>query len=244
MLTQTSVAGSTRTVTALLAAAAAAWAALIATAESSEMETSAPAFLLAWVVMMAAMMLPSAAPLVLLYRRASQAGATALLVSGYLLVWAAFGVGVYLAQRAVVAATNAWTSLGDRMHLGVAAVLAVAALYQLTPLKSACLRRCRTPLDFLMQRWRGGARGALRLGVEHGFYCVGCCWMLMAVLVAAGAMSLPWVAAIAAVVAAEKLLPVGERLARVTAVALLALAVAVALEPDLAMLVRGGANGM
>lgn len=240
----TRVTGSTRTAAALLAAAVAAWAALIATSDSAAMEMSAPLFLLAWLMMMAAMMLPSTAPLVLLYRKASRASATALLVAGYLLVWAAFGAVVYAAQESFMAATDAWPWLGDHAHLGVAAILAVAALYQLTPLKSACLRRCRSPLDFLMQRWRGGARGALRLGVEHGCYCVGCCWMLMAVLVAAGAMSLPWVAAIAAVVAAEKLLPGGERVVRLTAVALLALAVAVAVAADLAMLVRGGANGM
>jgi predicted metal-binding membrane protein len=104
----------------------------------------------------------------------------------------------------------------------IAAVLVGAGIYQFTPLKNACLRRCRNPADFLVTHWHAGSTGALRLGVEHGAYCVGCCWTLMAVLVLVGAMALAWVAVIALAVAAEKLLPEGQALARVVGIALLA----------------------
>jgi predicted metal-binding membrane protein len=108
-------------------------------------------------------------------------------------------------------------------------VLIAAGLYQFSPLKDACLRRCRTPADFLIQHWHPGLRGALRIGVEHGMFCVGCCVGLMAVLVIAGGMGLVWVAAIALVVAAEKLLPFGRLVALAGGVGLLAAGIAVAL---------------
>ncbi len=123
----------------------------------------------------------------------------------------------------------------------VAGILAIAAVYQFTPLKQACLRQCRSPLDFLIHRWRGpGAFEALRLGAGHGAYCVGCCWGLMAVLVIAGAMSLLWVVLIALIVFVEKLMPFGERSAQVTGAGLGLLATFVAVHPDLSMLLRGG----
>ena len=201
-------------------------------------------FIVAWVVMMAAMMLPSAAPLVLLYRAAGAGGRaanTVPLVAGYLLAWAGFGALVYAAQQALGAVVLTSPALGDARPYAVAAILAVAGVYQFTPLKQACLRQCRAPLDFLMQHWRGpGAFGALRLGVEHGAYCIGCCWGLMAVLVVAGAMSLIWVVLIALIVFAEKLMPFGERGAQLTGAGLGLLAALVALHPDLSMLLRGG----
>lgn len=193
--------------------------------------TAAAAFLLAWVAMMAAMMIPSAAPFVLLYAGgAKRRWPTVLLVLGYLGVWAAFSATAYVAQLAVDR-----TGMGDGRAYAVAATLGAAGMYQLTPLKSACLRRCRSPLAFLMERWRGGRLGALRIGAEHGLFCLGCCWALMVVLVVAGAMSLVWVVAIALAVLVEKLLPHGERWARVGGLALIALGVAVAADPDLAM---------
>ena len=197
-----------------------------------------------WVVMMAAMMLPSAAPLVLLYRAAgpdARAAHTVQLVAGYLLAWAVFGAFVYAAQRALGAAIHSSSTLSDARPYAVAGILAIAGVYQFTPLKQACLRQCRAPLDFLMQRWRGpGALGALRLGVEHGTYCVGCCWGLMGVLVVAGSMSLIWVVLIALVVFVEKLTPFGERGAQVTGAALGLLAALVVVHPDLWMFLRGG----
>jgi predicted metal-binding membrane protein len=111
------------------------------------------------------------------------------------------------------------------------AVVAVAGLYQLTPLKTACLAHCRSPFDFVLNHWRDSAGGALRMGWEHGLYCLGCCWFLMALLFAAGIMSLLWMAAIAAFVLVEKLFPKGEWIARAGGMAMLGLA--------LYLLVRG-----
>jgi predicted metal-binding membrane protein len=173
----------------------------------------------AWTVMMAAMMLPSAAPLVLLYSRRSDTLASTLLMAGYLLTWAFVGLAAYSVDM----------RLPDPGDGAVAAVLIAAGVYQFTPLKSACLRRCRGPVDFLVTHWRAGRLGALRIGLEHGAYCVGCCWALMAVLVVAGAMGLVWVVAIAAAVAAEKLLPGGPWLGRLGGIALLVAGIVVAL---------------
>jgi predicted metal-binding membrane protein len=204
----------------------------------------ASGFIGAWVVMMAAMMLPSAAPLVLLYRGAGadgRAANTVPLVGGYLLVWAVFGALVYAAQQALGMVVLSSPGLGDARPYAVAGILAIAGVYQFTPLKQACLRQCRSPLDFLMHRWRGpGAFDAFRLGAELGVYCVGCCWGLMAVLVIAGAMSLLWVVLIALIVFVEKLMPFGERSAQLTGAGLGLLAAFVAVHPDLSMLLRGG----
>jgi predicted metal-binding membrane protein len=194
---------------ALLLATLAAWIVLT----RLDMDAMQPlAFLLAWTVMMVAMMLPSAAPLILVY---GPRGRTRL-VLGYLLVWAAIGVPVYAIAKAV-----------DLMMVptaAVATILAVAGVYQFTPLKDVCLRACRSPLDFIAVRW---GRGPLRLGVAHGAYCVGCCWALMAVLVGAAAMSLWAAAVIAALVFAERVLPLGEWTARAAGVALVAAAIVV-----------------
>jgi predicted metal-binding membrane protein len=201
----------------LAAVAAACW--LLLFARVDEMPMGAGLWLGAWTVMMAAMMLPSAAPIVLLYGRRSNTIDSTLLMSGYLSVWALVGVAAYAVDTRL-------------MHPGdaaVGAVLIVAGVYQLTPLKTACLKRCRNPLDFLVTHWRKGRVGALRLGADHGAYCVGCCWALMAVLVVAGAMGLVWVVAIAVVVAAEKLLPAGQWFGRVGGIALVASGIVVAL---------------
>ena len=166
-------------------------------------------FQASWTVMMAAMMLPSAAPLVLVYSRGPPAAKTAVLITGYLLVWALAGVPLYYAHMLLP------TSAGP-------ITLAVAGLYQLTPFKSACLDGCRTPADFLVQRW---GRGAFRLGIEHGAWCLGCCWALMAVLVLLGSMGLAWVLGITALVAIEKLTRRGRLWARLTGLALLIIAI-------------------
>jgi predicted metal-binding membrane protein len=201
----------------LAVVAAGCWALLVAMGDAMPMGVGL--WLGAWTAMMAAMMLPSAAPIVLLYGRRSNALDSTLLMAGYVLVWAAVGLVAYeLSMRIMDPADGA-----------VAAVLIAAGLYQLTPLKSACLKRCRSPLDFLVTHWRGGRTGALRLGAEHGAYCVGCCWALMLVLVVAGAMGLVWVIAIALAVAAEKLLPAGQWLGRAGGIALVAAGIAVAI---------------
>lgn len=205
------------------------------------------AYVLSWTVMMAAMMLPSAAPMILLYATAARGRVargepfvpTWIFVLGYLAVWAAFGAGVYLVER-VVALALAGHARADRwMAYGVALVLIAAGAYQLSPLKRACLRACRHPLVFLMQHWRPGADGAFAMGVAHGWYCAGCCIGLMAVLVAAGAMGLPWVLLIALVVAAEKLLAPGEWTARLAGGVLLMLGALVGAQPQLAPALRG-----
>jgi len=239
----------------LAAVTVAAWVAFLAQAASpSSMAVDtmsagpdlvgATGFIVAWVVMMAAMMLPSAAPLVLLYRAAGSDGRaanTVPLVAGYLLAWAVFGAFVYATQQALSVAIHSSSALSDARPYAVAGTLAIAGIYQFTPLKQACLRQCRSPLGFLMHRWRRtGALNALRLGAEHGVYCVGCCWGLMAVLVVAGAMSLIWVVLIALIVFVEKLMPFGERGAQVTGAGLGLLAALVAAHPDLWMLLRGG----
>jgi predicted metal-binding membrane protein len=201
----------------LAGVAGASWVLLFAMGDGMPM--GAGLWLGAWTVMMAAMMLPSAAPLVLLYSRRSDTLASTLLMAGYLLTWAFVGLAAYSVDM----------RLPDPGDGAVAAVLIAAGVYQFTPLKSACLRRCRGPVDFLVTHWRAGRLGALRIGLEHGAYCVGCCWALMAVLVVAGAMGLVWVVAIAAAVAAEKLLPGGPWLGRLGGIALLVAGIVVAL---------------
>ena len=195
-----------------------------------------------WVVMMAAMMFPSISPMVLTYRRVQAgrrrlgrpvpAGATAVFVAGYLIAWTLFGLAAYAVVDGVRSLSIdflAWDRAGREIAAGV---LAAAAVYQLTPAKDACLTRCRAPLDFLMERWRDGGVGALRLGALHGMWCVGCCWGLMAALFALGAMSLGWMAFVAAAIAAEKLLPYRAAATGAVAALLLALAIGIAVAPD------------
>jgi predicted metal-binding membrane protein len=174
-------------------------------------------FLVTWVVMMSAMMLPSISPMVLMYARMAsgqrergkgeQAGTTAFFVGGYLIAWTAAGLAAYAIYelvRSLSIDAFSWDRGGPYL---AGAVLVGAAAYQLTPLKDACLRKCRNPLMFLLGSWRPGRAGALRMGAEHGAWCVGCCWALMAALFALGVMSLGWMALVAALIAAEKLLP-------------------------------------
>jgi predicted metal-binding membrane protein len=167
-------------------------------------------FLGIWVVMMAAMMLPSAAPAVAAYAglaRERAPLAPLLFVAGYLAVWAAAGLAAFAlagAGHRVAGGVLAWQRAG-RWTAG--ATLLVAALYQLTPLKDACLARCRSPLVFLLGSWRPGRTGGLRMGAAHGAWCAGCCWALMASLFALGVMSIAWTALVAGIVALEKILP-------------------------------------
>lgn len=181
-----------------------------------------------WCLMMTAMMLPSATPMILLYarfaRQAQAQGAVlapaAAFAGVYLLVWMAFSLVAAVVQTALVGAgaVSAMTlSIGDRRATGV--LLIAVGLYQLTPLKRACLTTCRSPLSFLTRYWRPGWIGALRLGVAHGAYCVGCCWVLMALLFVGGVMNLAWVALLALIVLVEKASP-GGRVAGLVAGAL------------------------
>jgi predicted metal-binding membrane protein len=185
-----------------------------------------------WAVMMTAMMLPSAAPLVLLYAGAVRTRAEAhagrqiyALAAGYVLVWALFSIGATVLQRALSSMLVLTPMMEPATPAAAAAVLAVAGIYQLTPLKAACLRVCRSPLSYLIQHWRSGARGAFRLGVDHGAYCLGCCWALMLLLFAGGVMNLVVIVALTVWVVVEKFAPFGEQTARASGLALLALAV-------------------
>jgi predicted metal-binding membrane protein len=194
-----------------------------------------------WVVMMAAMMFPSIAPMVLTYaglqrgRRAkgiaTDRGATPCFVAGYLLLWGAAGLAAYAALklgRDLGGDVFAWHRAGRWTAAGV---LAAAALYELTPMKHACLRRCRGPLGFLVTEWRDGRAGALQMGLVHGAWCLGCCWALMAGLFALGAMSIPWMIVIAVLIAVEKLLPWRGVAVGAVAATLAALAIGVAAAP-------------
>ena len=194
----------------------------------------------AWVVMMAAMMFPSIAPMVLMYRRIqsrrrelgkARPGATVLFVAGYLIAWTGFGLVAYALLetiRSLSIEALSWNEGGKYLAGGV---IVAAAAYQLTPAKDVCLRKCRSPLDFVLGYWRSGYRGALRMGVEHGAWCVGCCWALMAALFALGVMSIGWMVFVAALIATEKLLPWKAIANRGIAALLIALGVAVALVP-------------
>jgi predicted metal-binding membrane protein len=187
-----------------------------------------------WVVMMAAMMFPSVAPTVALYARMTrQRNPVRPLVftAAYLLVWSAVGLlayGVFELGKVWLGGQLSWDG-GGRWVAG--AVLAVAALYELTPLKNACLARCRSPLGFLLGGWRDGSAGAIQMGSRHAAWCVGCCWALMAALFALGVMSLVWMAVVAALIAAEKTLPWRRPVVWSTTAILLALAVMVVVAP-------------
>src|SRR4051794_20032963 len=165
-------------------------------------------FITTWVVMMAAMMFPSIAPMVLMYASMRRSrGATALFVAGYIVVWGAAGLigfAVLKLGAAVAGDFFAWDRAG---RWAAAAVLAAAAVYEFTPAKNACLRRCRSPVGFVVSSWREGRVGALRMGTLHGAWCIGCCWALMAALFALGVMSIAWMAVVAVLIAVEKLLP-------------------------------------
>ncbi len=182
-----------------------------------------------WVVMMVAMMLPSAIPIVLLvaalaWDRRSNSGfvsATALLfASGYLLVW----VGFSLAATSLQWGLDKLGLLSETMALGNAilasTVLIAAGVYQCTPLKDTCLRHCRSPTKFLVRHWHRGSLGALRTGLRHGLFCLGCCWMLMALLFVGGLMNVAWIGAIALFALLEKTVPWGNWMSRLTGVLL------------------------
>jgi predicted metal-binding membrane protein len=192
-------------------------------------------FLGVWVVMMAAMMLPSVAPTVALYSRMTRKRAPLsplLFAGGYLVVWAGAGVVAFLIGSALTRIPGdvfAW----DRAGRWVAgSTLLVAALYELTPLKDVCLGRCRSPLGFLLGAWRNGLSGALRMGAQHGAWCVGCCWALMASLFALGVMSVAWMAFVAGLIAVEKTLPWRRVATYGTAALLLVLGVLLLAAPD------------
>jgi predicted metal-binding membrane protein len=190
-------------------------------------------FVVVWVVMMAAMMFPSVLPMVVVYGRVSRRhGRTPFFVAGYLLTWTGAGLlawGLFVAGRAVSGDAFAWDRGGRWLAGGV---LVLAAAYQLTPLKDRCLTKCRGPLRFVLESWREGRAGALRMGAAQGAWCVGCCWALMAALFALGVMSVAWMAFVAALIALEKLAPWRVAANRAIAVGLLAVGIGLAAAPS------------
>jgi predicted metal-binding membrane protein len=181
-----------------------------------------------WWIMMIAMMLPSASPTLLLFARINRkekAGGrpyvpTAVFATGYVAVWGGFSVIAASLQWALERAGLLSSTLASTSLWIGSAILIAAGLWQLTPMKTMCLRHCRTPLSFLVGHWRQGQLGAFRMGLEHGAYCVGCCWFLMGLLFVGGIMNLYWIAGLAAFVLIEKTIPFGHWVSRAAGVAL------------------------
>ena len=192
-------------------------------------------FLGVWVVMMGAMMFPSVAPTVALYAKLTRSRSPAAplsFTSGYLLVWGAAGALAFTLATIggrLFGDVLAWDRAGRWV---AAATLLLAAVYELTPLKDVCLGKCRSPLGFLLGAWRDGHSGALRMGVRHGAWCVGCCWALMASLFALGVMSIVWMAFVAGLITIEKLVPSRRVATYAAAGALAALGVLLLVAPD------------
>ena len=246
----------------LLALAAAAWVALVWQSADADMDMAmdsptmglrAPLFLAIWVVMMVAMMFPTAAPMILTFHKV-QAGkrqrgdafvSTWVFVAAYILVWTLAGVAAYAgALAAETVAVRAALSPATAARIG-GAVLIAAGIYQLTPLKNLCLSKCRTPITFIMTSWRDGTAGALRMGLLHGAYCLGCCWLLFVILFPLGIMNIAAMAVITLVILVEKTLPWGRLAARATAAALVAYgAVVIAAPQFLPTFPKGGSMAM
>jgi predicted metal-binding membrane protein len=233
----------------LLALAAAAWATLVWQGAGADMDMGidsptmglrVPLFLAIWVIMMVAMMFPAAAPMILTFHKV-QAGkrqrgeafvSTWIFVAAYLLVWGLSGVAAYFGALAAEAvAARAALSPATAARVG-GTVLVAAGLYQFTPLKDLCLSKCRTPITFIMISWRDGAAGALRMGLLHGAYCLGCCWLLFVILFPLGIMNIAAMAVITLVIFAEKTLPWGRAAARAAAAVLIAYGLVVVAAPQ------------
>jgi predicted metal-binding membrane protein len=182
---------------------------------------------LMWAVMMVAMMLPSAAPMLSTYSRIATPREgyspyhVCMFAAGYFVVWIGFSLVATALQYALQSVAIISSGLRTTSIAG-GVILVIAGIYQLTPLKNTCLKRCRTPIGFFMTNWRDGARGAFKMGLEHGAFCTGCCWMLMALLFVAGVMNLAWVGAITVLVLVEKALPFGRAIALASGVAMIA----------------------
>jgi predicted metal-binding membrane protein len=180
---------------------------------------------LMWAIMMVGMMTPSATPMILIYARVARQSAkdgkplaaTGWFAFGYLLSWTAFSLLAAFAQGVLERAALLTPMMAAATHRVGGVVLIAAGLYQCTPLKDACLRQCQSPFAFIQSQggFRKGIAGSIRLGMRHGFYCIGCCWMLMALLFAGGVMNVAWIAAIAIFVLIEKAIPAGRTIARV-----------------------------
>jgi predicted metal-binding membrane protein len=208
---------------------------------SPTMGLRTPMFLAIWVVMMVAMMFPTAAPMILTFHtvqaskreRGEAFVATWVFVAAYMLVWTLAGIAAYggaLAAEAIAA--RASLSVVSVARIG-GGVLVAAGLYQLTPLKDACLSKCRTPISFIMTSWRDGVAGAVRMGLLHGAYCLGCCWLLFVILFPLGIMNVAAMAVITLIIFAEKTMAWGRLVARTTAAALVVYGAVVLVRPQI-----------
>ncbi|MGE0418673.1 MAG: DUF2182 domain-containing protein [Acetobacteraceae bacterium] len=243
----------------LLALAAASWAVLVwqvsgnsmgMAMNSPTMGMGAALFLAMWVVMMVAMMFPTTAPMILTFHKVQsgkrQRGeafvATWVFVTAYMAVWSLSGIAAYagaLGAEAFAARTGLSAATAARIG-GV--MLILAGIFQLTPFKDMCLSKCRTPIAFIMTSWRDGVGGAVRMGLEHGAYCLGCCWLLFLILFPLGIMNIGAMAVITLVVFAEKTFPWARPIARITAGALVVYGVAVLVEPRILPTFMGDRN--
>lgn len=235
---------------ALLVLAGLAWAYTATSAGSMAMSAavdlpSLALFVTTWVVMMAAMMFPSIAPVVLVYAQytrrqgAPWALLATLFVAGYLVVWGGVGIIAWAIVAVLVPPIAAFPAVQEAPQLFLGAVLASAGAYQLTPLKNACLGHCRSPMHWLFLGFRPGRDGALRMGLEEGVFCVGCCAGLMVVLLAVGLASVGWMAVVAAVIFVEKVLAPTAAVARAVGILLIGFGIAVATIAPVAGLVLG-----
>jgi predicted metal-binding membrane protein len=189
-------------------------------------------FAVGWLLMIVAMMLPSSVPLVMTFaalvgRRRRPGQLVTLLLVGYLLVWGAFGLAAWVADRGIHAAVDALPWLAEHPQVIIATTLAAAGLWQFSPIRDRCLDECRSPLGFVLNRWRGTSerREAMAMGIAHGAFCVGCCWSLMLVMFGVGLGSLSAMLVLGGLTAIEKNLPWGRRLTRPLGVALVLAAV-------------------
>ncbi|MEJ2120599.1 MAG: DUF2182 domain-containing protein [Alphaproteobacteria bacterium] len=206
-----------------------------------------PTFLAGWIVMLTAMMLPSEIGYVRVFaalsaeRSASRSegrARTTAFVAGYALAWTLYGAVAFALDAAIREAAFSFVSWARAGPLVAGAVLVLAGLHQSSRLKEACLTHCRTPLSYFARHWRPGGAGALRMGLAHGLVCVGCCWALMAVMFAVGAMSLIWMGVLGLLMFAEKVLPLGPRLALPIAMFLCVMGAWIAVSPDTAPLMK------
>jgi predicted metal-binding membrane protein len=185
--------------------------------------------LIMWAMMMVAMMVPTAAPMTLVYAavarkaatRPNPLGATFVFVGGYIAIWTVFSLVATIAQFALDRAALLSPMMASTSAALGAALLIAAGIYQFTPVRAACLQKCRAPAHFIAQYWRSGTLGGFRMGLWHGVYCVGCCWILMALMFVGGVMNLLWMAAIAVFVLLEKTIPFGDVSGKVAGVAMI-----------------------
>jgi len=231
----------------LLVLAAVAWGVLIWQSQIKDKEEmgltmgmSAPLFIALWAVMMVAIMFPTAAPMILTFERvqASRQQAqqsfvpTWLFVASYIVLWSATGLLAYgVTLLADDLAEDSLWLMDNAGRIG-GLILILAGVYQLSPLKTVCLSKCRTPIGFILGSWRDGRLGAIRMGLEHGVYCLGCCWLLFVILFPLGIMNVAAMAAVTFLIFAEKSLAIGQRVARAAAVALMVYGVVVVFLPD------------